>query len=214
MFDVTAVMVDGVRYATLDAAATAIGDALNKQVDEGMSAVQRTLRRTMDDVYSRLARQHGGSWPTGTGPWGTSPDRLASRSGAGLRSIKGSIYDNIVGDVATAGISTAGLTVHETGATIRAKKPGGYLTIPFRAALDARGLPLRRRARDWDNTFVARSKRGNLIIFRKQGNGTIIPLYLLKNSTYVPRRLGMAKTFEEQVPIAYARVINDFEAAL
>ncbi len=86
-------------------------------------------------------------------------------------------------------ISTGNMTIHETGGTVRPRR-SRYLTIPLPAAMDSRGVPLRRRARDWDNTFVARSRRGNLLIFRRDGLG-LTPLYLLKPSVRIKPRLGL-----------------------
>ncbi len=49
---------------------------------------------------------------------------------------------------------------------------------------------MRQRARDWDNTFVQRSRRGNLLIFQRNGPN-ITPLYLLKPSVRIQPRLGL-----------------------
>ncbi len=84
------------------------------------------------------------------------------------------------------------LSVHERGTTIRAKS-SQFLTIPLSAALSARGIPLRPKARDWNNTFVQRSKRGNLLIFQRRG-AQIVPLYLLKRSVTLPPRLKAEET--------------------
>ncbi len=84
--------------------------------------------------------------------------------------------------------------VHERGATIRAKN-AQYLTIPLPAALNKNGTPKRPTARSWPNTFVQRSKKGNLLIFQKKGKD-IIPLYVLKKSVVIPKRLAFKEGFE------------------
>jgi len=71
----------------------------------------------------------------------------------------------------------------EFGGTIRAKKPGGFLTIPLKAAKTAAGVP-RFTAREADDafpggTFVAKSRQGNLLLFGKRG-AALVPLFLLK----------------------------------
>jgi hypothetical protein len=84
--------------------------------------------------------------------------------------------------------------IHETGGTITAKK-SKYLTIPLPAALGPNGVPKKKSAKDWDSTFVAKSKKGNLIIFHKEG-GRTVPLYVLKTSVKIPARLGLRETLE------------------
>ncbi len=100
------------------------------------------------------------------------------------------------------------LSVHEDGAVIR--KKGKMLAIPLPAALDSRGRPLKRGPRAWRNTFVARSRKGNLLIFQKRGKD-IIPLFVLKDQVKIPRRLGMGVTMDKAAPVYIERV---FERAL
>ena len=77
-------------------------------------------------------------------------------------------------------------------------KTAGALTIPLPAALDGNGSP-RGSARDtaiFGETFLAKSKAGNMIIFGKlnyvkgakagQSKGDIVPLFLLTKSVDVP----------------------------
>ena len=83
--------------------------------------------------------------------------------------------------------------IHERGGTIRPRR-ARYLTIPLPAALDSRGVALRARARDWPDTFIATSRRGNLIIFQRRGRKEVVPLYVLKKSVRIPPRLGLTRT--------------------
>ena len=65
--------------------------------------------------------------------------------------------------------------------------------------MNANGTPKKMSAREWDRTFVRRSKKGNLIIFTRSGK-SLIPLYLLKKEVKIPPRLGMQKTLEVGLP--------------
>jgi hypothetical protein len=83
--------------------------------------------------------------------------------------------------------------------TIRAKS-GKFLAIPLMAARtpggDARGAP---RSGMWGETFIARSKKGNLILFGKriaqkgahagETRGDVVPLFVLKKEVKVKARV-------------------------
>jgi hypothetical protein len=185
------VSVGGKLYSRLDTAFKELGDRLEKSIDGASVLLGKELKTALDLVYKRMVEQHGRSW--GGGVVNTS-DRLQSRTGQGLRSIAESI--EVRGSkAALEGIISAGMmAIHETGGTIRATR-SQYLTIPLPSALDARGVPLRQRAREWDNTFVARSRAGSLLIFRKlPGPNQITPLYILKPSVTIKPRLGMERS--------------------
>jgi len=101
--------------------------------------------------------------------------------------------------------------IHETGGTITPKRVN-WLTIPLRAALTPAGVP-RGRARDFENTFFAYSKAGNLILFQRKGKGAVA-LFLLKKSVTIPARRYMSITAEEcasQIAdIMLNRINNEF----
>lgn len=198
---------NGKTYVSGTSISTAVSKALTIN-NRFLQEVAVELRQALDKLYNDLAIRHGNAWPTGT-----TSRTLSVRSGGGLRSIKESIKVDISGNEVTGSISAAKLSVHETGATITAKNVQ-YLTIPLTAAMDSRGLPLRARARDWENTFVARSKRGNLIIFQRQTGGKILPLYLLKHSVKIPPRLGMGEMFEKMLPYFQRKTIDALERTL
>lgn len=86
---------------------------------------------------------------------------------------------------------------HEFGATIR-PKTAKFLTIPLPAAKTAAGAG-RGRARDFPNTFVRRSKAGNLILFQKIGK-RIIPLFVLKKMVKIPKRPWLKPGVTKSVP--------------
>lgn len=83
--------------------------------------------------------------------------------------------------------------IHEDGGVITPKK-AKYLTIPLEAALTRAGVPKKASARDWANTFIRKSKGGNLIIFQAAKSGKIIPLYVLKRSVSIPGRQYLSRT--------------------
>jgi len=209
------VEIDSQTFASVDMAATYLEDDLNRRVDSAMVEITAEMRRALDKVYESLERKHGRPWPLGGAPFGTdsSRQRLGRRSGRGLRSIKESI--NVSGDTnqAQGSISTGKLTVHETGAVITAKR-AKYLALPMIQALDSRGLPRKAGPRAWRNTYVARSKKGNLIIFQKRTGGKVVPLYLLKKKVKMPARLKMGETFESMVPYFTAKAMRQIEKAL
>lgn len=94
---------------------------------------------------------------------------------------------------------------HEHGATIRPRRRQ-WLTVPLPEALTAAGVPRRSSARAWENTFVQRSRRGNLLIFQKRGRG-IVPLYVLRKSVEIPARLDFRQLGRQRfVPLALARM--------
>jgi hypothetical protein len=152
------------------------------------------LKNFLDTVAQALARRHGVAWPGGT-----TPTTMSVRSGGSIQSIidsvkvEGQTFASIRGYIGGA----FPLSVHEFGATIVSK--GKLLTIPLPAALDDHGIPLKKSAREWSNTFVARSKKGNLLIFQKVGT-QIIPLYVLKSKVTIPPRLGMGDTIRTGLP--------------
>lgn len=95
-------------------------------------------------------------------------------------------------------------SVHEEGATIRAKKK--WLTIPLPAAMTPSGVPR------WPNAAAAgkaRGVNGRLIrirgpsgafilagVKRMKRRSDIVPLYVLKPQVRIPPRLEFRKTFD------------------
>lgn len=175
--------------------------------DDEVRVVAGVLRDYLDHVAQELASKHSGAWPGGT-----TSTTLSKRTGQAVNSIirsvsvKGTTWETLTGQIG--GVHYLG--IHEFGGTIRSK--GKMMTIPLPAAMSARGVapPF---ARQWKNTFVARSRKGNLIIFQKRVN-EIVPLYVLKNEVYIPPRLGMRQELEDQLPYFVSRaadqVVEDF----
>ncbi len=161
-------------------------------------------------VAEALAQAHGTPWKEGT-----TEKTLSRRSGKAVRSIRNSVRvtgdkpENIEGRIG--GIFY--LRTHEFGATIKAKR-ATYLTIPTDYALNPDGTPIRPNARSWPNTFVAKSKKGNLIIFQRQPDKSIIPLYVLKKEVKIPARLGMGLRLKQNVAYFVDKVSDDMLKAL
>lgn len=190
--NVLEIEVNGRTFTSIQAAFRDIQKRISESVDASSKPLTREMRRTLQRVAREMERRHSRPW---NGMVVNPSDRLQRRSGGGLRSIRNSIdvFNAASINEVRGQITTGNMTVHETGATIRPRR-AQYLTIPLPAALDQRGVPLRERARDWDNTFVARSRSGNLLIFRKTpGLNDIAPLYILKREVTIRPRLGMEK---------------------
>jgi hypothetical protein len=206
-----AVIVDGQEYDRFDEAMRDIAKRMEAGLDLAAIQISQDLYEMLQLVAKRMAALHSNPWR----PGGSPRDRLYRRSGGGLRSIletirvKGRKLDQVQGQIGAA----FPMAFHEEGGTIQARK-SKYLTIPLPAALDAQGMPLKRRARDWKHTFVARSKRGNLLIFQKMPSGDILPLYVLKTSVRIPKRLGMEKAIDQQLPYFEAKAFDALEAEL
>lgn len=149
------------------------------------------MRRYFIAVSDEMHKKHGKAWPGGT-----TPDTLSRRSGRGLRSIRNfRVKGGSTGAEGQMRV-TAHMWGHERARTIRAKR-SKYLTIPLPAALNADGTPKYTSARQWQDTFVNKSKKGNLIIFQKRGRQAV-PLYVLKKSVRIPARLGLRKELSKQ----------------
>lgn len=165
------------------------------------------IRRYMTRVSDELIRRHSGPWPGGT-----TATSLSKRSGSGIRSIR-NFSVRIKGEAVEGVWRLRGyMNFHEKGGVIRARR-AKYLTIPLPAALDHRGVPRYQSAREWDNTFLGRSRAGNLIIFQKRGNG-VVPLYVLKKSVRIPPRLGMRRSLMAERPTLRRDLENQVRALL
>lgn len=169
------------------------------------------LKKYLNYVAAELARRHGNAWPGGT-----TPLTLSKRSGTLIESVIKSVKVTSDGTVEGIKGEMGGnfyAVVHEYGAVITVKK-AKWLTIPLSAALDNRGIPLKKSAKEWNNTFVARSKKGNLLIFRKEGGRKIVPLYALKKRVKIPPRLGMRETVQTGLPYFVDKAVDRMLAGL
>lgn len=172
--------------------------AMSQDMEEGRRRrlpmiVRRALENYLNRVLIEVTNRNSGTFPSGT-----TANSLSRRTGYGIKSIRdssgvsgGSTLQSIVLYVGGADY----MRIHETGGVIRPKS-GKYLTIPLPEALNGDGTPKRRSARDWNDTFIQKSRNGNLLIFQKRG-GSIMPLYVLKTSVTIPPRLGLSLTFNQ-----------------
>lgn len=166
-----------------------VAQHFGRKFDNVPQLVKGELREWLETVAEALTQRHSTPWPGGTGS-----KTLSKRSGFMIESIRDSVkVDGVTIPTIAGYISVpAKRKIHENGGVIRPKK-AKYLTIPLPAALNSNGTPKKPSARDWKNTFVIKSKAGNLLIVQRQG-ARIIPLYVLKTQVYIPPRLGMMDT--------------------
>lgn len=174
-------------------------EAVAKQFDRNVDLIPRELKKALreylDQVRLGLIKIHSKRFSNPANVPATGERNLLRRQG-GIGGIKVFIgrgrkdVNSVTGGL----VIPFPISVHEKGATIRAKRVQ-FLTIPLPAALDSRGVPLRASAREWDNTFVQRSKRGNLLIFQKRG-ASLVPLFLLKREVTLPPRLKAEQALE------------------
>lgn len=187
----------GKRYRDVDRGLQAVADLTGQSLDEKFKPIaRRVLRDYMKGVLGSVRQRISTPYPRGTSPAGQFPGTLSRRSGRLLSQFgDGEIDVQDTADGPAVSFTLSGIAaVHERGAVIRAKN-AQYLTIPLPAALNKNGTPKRPTARSWPNTFVQRSKKGNLLIFQKKGD-QIIPLYALKKSVRIPKRLAFEEAFE------------------
>ena len=200
--------IGGQRYLNAQKGFDALAAKSTQAVLDLSPIARRELVDVLDSVVAAMTARHSTRWrPNQRLPEGDRRGKLARRSGRGMNNLKPEMsgtVDDIRGEIHV----PFPLSVHEEGATIRKKSK--LLAIPLKAALDSRGRPLKRGPRAWRDTFVAKSRKGNLLIFQKRGK-EIIPLYVLKEKVRIPRRLGMGVTMDKAAPFYIERV---FERAL
>ncbi len=120
---------------------------------------------------------------------------LKTRSAQLRRSItgktfKGRLIEAIVGSGIFGRKPVKYARIHEKGGRIRAKKK--FLTIPFPGV---KGL-----ARNFPDSFIIKSKKGNLLIVEKRGKQGFKPLFSLKKEVNIPARYWLSKSIKEMTP--------------
>ena len=188
----------GRRYEDVQRGLAAVRDDLDADTANLRPLVAGILRQYMEGVIKSVRARASTPWPGGTSEPGATPGTLSKRSGGLLRTLstrRVTVADSGSGPIEVSFKLSGKAAVHERGATITPRN-ARYLTIPLPAALDSRGVPLRSSAREWSDTFIRRSRRGNLLIFRKDGGGGITPLYVLKKRVTIPPRLQFGDAFE------------------
>ena len=203
----------GRRFASAEKGLRQFAGTLGRNLGDLDPIVKKNVRIMLDTIVTALKRRHRSPFVYGRRmPEGDRTGKLQQRSRDSLRSLErgksvtGS-GDNIQGILR----GRASLLVHEEGATIRSR--GKLMAIPLEAALTKRGIPRKLKPRDWKNTFVAKSKKGNHIILQRKGRG-IIPLYFLTKKVVIPRRLGLVVTVQTAIPLFEDRVFGQLTRAL
>lgn len=180
------------RFSSAKKGLDAFGKVISVSIDRAGPALSKEMRNFLDSVALALAKRHGNAWPGGT-----TANTLSRRSGYLIQSIKDSVrvtgtkIDDIEGRISV----PYDRKIHETGGIIKARH-AKYLTIPLPEALNSDGTPKKKSAREWDKTFVAMSRNGNLLIFQRRGT-EIVPLYVLKKEVKIPARLGLQATLDK-----------------
>jgi len=164
----------------------ALGRELNEAEKRLPAKLRDELRKHLQLISQQLAAKHSGAYPGGT-----SSNSLSSRSGNLVRSLKEGmrVSGTSIANITATITGTSYMFIHEYGGTLRPTR-AQYLTIPLPAALNPDGTPKYVSARQWNNTFVGESKRGNLLVFQRRGRN-IVPLYVLKKEVKIAARLGM-----------------------
>lgn len=160
------------------------------------------MRKYLTRVADALISRHSRPWSPGY----RGPD-LQRRSGKGLRSIRNFVVLKTGEQVTGHMRLNHYMTVQEHGAIIRPRN-AKYLAIPLPAALNSNGTPRKTGPREWRNTFIAKSRAGNLIIFLKTGRD-IVPLYVLKKRVRLPARLGLRSEMRAQRPRFRLNIIEE-----
>lgn len=92
------------------------------------------------------------------------------------------------------------LAINEFGGVEGPKFGDKYVYIPLDAALTNKGLPIAASPKNWKNTFIRKTKKGNLVMFQRRAGMRPVPLYLLKRTVKIPARLRMARAIEAASP--------------
>jgi len=155
---------------------------------------RKAIREVPGRLYSEWRREFGGL--LGDFDARMQLKRLRGRPGVfvrtgGLRNsfnhvVRGGSLGNLVGRYYTNKIYAP---VQERGARISPRR-ARYLTIPLEAAKTQAGVA-RGRARDFSDTFIIRSKGGNLFIMQRRPGQKAVPLFLLRKQVRIPPRLGL-----------------------
>jgi len=187
----------GKRYRDVTRGLNVVAKDIEKDFDNMLPVVKREIRKYMEGVVGSVRARVSTPYPSGTSARGNFPGTLSKRSGELARSLDNKqIKDSkTTSEIKTSFTLSGHAVVHENGATIRPKN-SQYLTIPLPAALNKNGTPKKPNARAWRNTFIIKSKKGNLLIMQKRGKKDMIPLYVLKKSVTIPKRLAFTEAFE------------------
>jgi len=176
-------------------------ESLDKIIEKLIPKAIQAVTRTAKKVEAKLLRQHMS---------GHSDSSLGKRTGAAARSLKAdpaTAKGTVVTSKITGGVNY--LRIHFTGGIIKAKKK--FLTIPTDFAKTNAGVAKGRMVKEGNTwtflgmpTFIAKGVifgkvggpnarsegiRQRRATGEKVGKGQIIPLFILKNSVVIKRRI-------------------------
>lgn len=134
---------------------------------------------------------------------------LRNSIGSKIETKQGEIV-GIVGSGVRTGKRVKYANIHETGGTIK-PKTAKFLTVPLPAALTPAGV-LKKPAREWDNTFFAKSGE-NLFLMQKQGK-KVVPLFVLKKEVTIPASHYLAETVQERMATVVRIMMTHIERGL
>lgn len=180
---------------------------LAKKIDGSAQRVRRSLMRIVDNDLS-LARAD--MVRTYLSASRTTPTQLARRTGDLIRSWRVSMSetaDTFEGRLAQDQRFRARVygPTHEYGATIRAKNRRN-LAIPLTEEARQAGTPRR-----FNDLFLIRSRRGNILLVRRNGQ-QLEPMYKLQPSVTIPPRPHVRPTSEKWFPIILQDVRQELAA--
>lgn len=161
---------------------------LRKLPEERFPDIRRAFGRFMGDLQNQMIQQSKGKSVNA---------RSGELSRSWLTMLQGTNLRTLVAEVFT---TSKYARIHQFGGVIRPKR-AKYLTIPTKFNQTPRGNT-RTGARHLVNSFVKRSKKGNLLIFQSQPSGDIKPMFVLKKQVTIPKRL----TFFEQAEKLLAKL--------
>lgn len=191
------------RFKDAEKGLRAFAGDIEKSAETAVPILRKEIQEFLTNVTEALAQRHGNPYPSGTGP-----KTLSKRSGKAINRLRSSVKTsgNKLNDLQGQFSGPFYLKAQEYGAVIRPKR-SKYLTIPLPAALNSNGTPKKKSAREWQNTFIQKSKKGNLIIFQKRGKD-IVPLYVLKTQVRIPPRLGARETITKGLPYFVDKAVD------
>jgi hypothetical protein len=175
---------------------------LRRAIDRVPGALFRELKFAFQGILIDFKREHGKRFLRG-------PPGVHRRTGTLQRSflfrVEGSRVEDLVGIYFT-NLVYAGVHEGKDGkpTVIRARNRK-FLTIPLPDAKTASGVT-RGPARSFPDTFLRRSKSGNLVIFQKRGKGPPAALFLLKREVSIPPRLNLLAFWNDRQRLHVARI--------
>lgn len=192
---------DGKRFKHASDGLRALAERFGKDFAEFGHVLGREMQAFLDEELLNLSGIHSGSV--------TTRNRLAKRTGDLVKALQRGAEVTHSGKLT----SVEGRVylprqyhVHEYGGTLRPTS-GKYLFVPLPAALTSNGKPKKMRPRDWRGTFIAESRKGNLLLFQRKGP-RLIPLYALKPKAKIRPRLGLRQNIRRGVPAFADRALE------